>query len=159
MTETAALEAVEAWIADVLAQMEPAQRAKLMRALSQEMRRANVGRVAAQTNPDGSAFAPRKRQPLKTKAGRIRRRGQAMFQKLRQARYFTARATPDEASVGFDNPQVSRIAWVHQRGLRDRVRRLPGAAEVDYPVRELVGLGAQDPERFMDLVLTHIGGD
>lgn len=153
------LQQLQAWVAGVLASLEPGQRTKLMRVIARDLRQANVERIRAQTNPDGSAFAPRKRQPLRNKSGRLKRRSKAMFQKLRQPRYLNARATPEEASAGFDNPQVSRLGWVHQLGLRDNVRRRSGAAEVDYPARQLLGFAAEDPQRFMDVILKHVTPD
>lgn len=156
MAEPATLEALEAWIGGLLARLEPDQRRRLLQVMARDLRTANVGRIRRQVNPDGSRYAPRSRPPLRDKSGTIRRRSQAMFQKLRKPKFLSARATADEATVGFENPQVSRIAGVHQYGLRDRVRRLPGATEVQYPVRQLLGFAAEDPERMMDLLLAHL---
>jgi phage virion morphogenesis protein len=50
--------------------------------------------------------------------------------------------------VGF-TAAAARIARIHQLGLRDRVSRKPGAPEVTYEARELLGF-TQD-ERLMIL--------
>lgn len=147
---------METWVGGLIARLEPAARRKLARAVATDLRRAQVGRIAAQRNPDGSPFAPRKRDPLRSRTGRVKRRAAAMFLKLRRPGYLRASSTPDEAVVGFPNPQVSRIARVHQEGLRDRVSRAPNAPEADYPARQLLGYTDADRERLLDLVMKHL---
>lgn len=150
------LDAVEDWIGGLIANLQPAERRKLARAVAVDLRRDNVDRIASQKNPDGSGYTPRKRAPLRSKTGRIKKRAGNMFQKLRRASYLGVVATENEASVGFANPQVSRIALVHQQGLRDRVSRQSGAPEVQYPSRILLGFSADYRERLADLVLKHL---
>lgn len=152
------LEQFRAYVGGLAASLEPGERIKLARAVARDMRVAQVERIAAQRNPDGSAFAPRKRQPLRSKSGRIKRRAQAMFAKLRRREYLREQATAAEASVGFPNAQVSRIAYVHQLGLRDKVRRTPDSPEVEYPARVLLGFSEDDERRTLDLVLAHLKG-
>lgn len=150
------LDAAETWVGGLIARLEPAARRRLAQAVAQDLRRAQVERIAAQRNPDGSPFAARKRQPLRARMGRMKRRAGAMFQKLRRPSYLRAAATPDEAVVGFPNAQVSRIARVHQEGLRDRVTRSADAPEAEYPARVLLGYTDADRERLLDLVLEHL---
>jgi phage virion morphogenesis protein len=193
---------LEEWVAPLLQKMEPGERRKLARRLSQDVARAQRERIKAQKNPDGTPFASRKpRQepknypvrfvyrkpggdervasmssyrdtglsmtgydkeaggirtfrkgrirnylkpesggsPMRRQQGRIRR--QAMFSKIRQAKYLKSNATPEAAIVGFVG-QVARIAEAHQLGLRDQVR--PGGPKVQYPRRELLGLSDAD---------------
>src|SRR5260363_336760 len=58
--------AVEAWMG---ARLQPSARRRLARTLAVALRRSQQSRIAAQRNPDGSAFAPRKaRAPLRAAA-------------------------------------------------------------------------------------------
>lgn len=150
------LERLEDWIGGLIGNLQPAERRKLARQVARDLRRDQVDRIGAQKNPDGSAYAPRKRPPLRTKTGRIKRRANAMFQKLRQSGHLRITADDSTAGVGFPNSQVSRIARVHQEGLRDRVSRTPNAPEVIYPKRTLLGFSTNYRERLADLVLNHL---
>ncbi|WP_292066003.1 phage virion morphogenesis protein [Brevundimonas sp. UBA7664] len=150
------LEQLEDWIGGLIQQMQPAERRKLARAVSLDLRRDNVDRIGAQKNPDGSSYTPRKRAPLRSKSGRMKRRADAMFQKLRKPAYLTAAHDESEASIGFPNATVSRVARVHQDGLRDRVARTADAPIVAYPKRVLVGFSPGYRERLADLVLAHL---
>lgn len=132
--------------------LEPPQRARLARDVAQALRRSQQQRILTQRNPDGTAYAPRKARQLRGKAGRIKARAK-MFTKLRTARYLKARGTADEAAVSFAG-RISRIARVHQYGLRDRAER--GAPDVQYPQRELLGLTDIERERLRDQVLAHL---
>ena len=120
-----------------------------------ELRRSQAKRIAAQQNPDGSAYAPRKVREAK---GRVRRRikSGAMFKKLRTTAYMTADATAEGAAVGFKGPGPNRIACVHQLGLRDRVAPNPNAPTVKYPTRILLGFTEADRRRIAELVLEHL---
>lgn len=143
-----------------MAKLSPRERAKLGRRIAMEVRRSQVERIAAQRNPDGSAFTPRKAQPEsgRGKVGRIKRRAtaRAMFPKLRRAQYLRIESSPSEASVGFSNPTTARVAAVHQYGLRDRVTKKPGAAVVRYPRRVLLGLTADDDGRILDMLTAQL---
>lgn len=146
------LAALEAFAADLLASMEPAARAELAKRIARDLRASQQKRIAAQQNPDGSAYAQRKTQ-LRHKKGEIRRRLQ-MFSKLRTAKYLKARGTAEGAIVAF-TAEVSRIARVHQFGLRDRVNRKTGL-EADYPQRELLGISAADEALIRDLAVEYL---
>lgn len=150
----------EAYVDALLARLQPAERRALARKIATSLRRSQDDRVAAQQNPDGSAFEPRKsRAPLRTRTGAVRRKVGAMFAKLRAAKHLSARATEQTAEAGFHNATVARVARVHQLGLRDRVRRFPGAAEVVYPQRVLLGFTEADRSATLDLLLEHVGRD
>ncbi len=141
------LQQLDDWLAPLLAKLTPAKRRTLAREIARDLRRRQQQRIAAQQNPDGSSYVPRK-PLLRDRKGQIRRR--AMFGKIRQASYLKAQATPDEASVGFSG-RVARIASVHQLGLRDRVRS--DGPEYNYPKRRLLGLSPEEVEGLRDQIL------
>lgn len=153
------LERLETWIGELMARVEPGMRRKLARDIGLEARKANAERIAAQVNPDRSPFVPRKpREPLRAKAGRIRRRAKqrAMFAKLRSARYLQVKASDSQVEVGFTGADA-RIATVHHYGLRDRVNRRRSSPEVTYPARQLLGLPDEDRGRIMERILAQLG--
>ena len=144
------LHALEDWAGVLLARLEPGARRQLNQQIGRELRRSQQQRVAAQRNPDGTAYAPRKPRKLRGKVGRIKRQ---MFSKLRQARHLKLRSTADAIAVSFMG-RVARIARVHQYGLRDRPER--GQAEVQYERRELLGFTDADLELIRDQLLQHL---
>lgn len=146
------LPALEAFAADLLAQLEPAARQELARRMAKELRTSQQKRIAAQQNPDGSSYTPRKPQ-LRNKPGKIRSQ---MFSKLRTAKYLKAKGTAAEAIVTF-TAEISRIARVHQFGLRDKVNRKTGL-EADYPERQLLGISAEDEALIRDLATDYLAG-
>lgn len=146
----AELEALEAYAADLIAQLEPAARRELARRIASTLRSRNQKRIAAQVNPDGTAFEPRKPQ-LRHKKGSIRRQ---MFSRLRLAKYMKAAGTPNEAIVTFTDT-VARIARVHHLGLRDKVNRKTGL-EIQYPARQLLGIPPEDEALIAELCTAHL---
>lgn len=143
---------LQAWISGLLARATPASRLRLARLVATDLRRSTYRRIAQQRNPDGSPYEPR-RQPLRAKAGRVRRA--AMFQGLRQGSHMRARADASAAAVEFTT-RASRIARVHQEGLVDRVR--PGGPRVAYARRELLGFTRADVQLLQQRVLEHLAG-
>jgi phage virion morphogenesis protein len=142
---------LEDWLRSVLADAAPAQRRALMRDLVRELRRSQVERIAAQRNPDGSAFEPRKPQPqLRAAAGKLRR---TMFEKMRTPSHLKTSATAEGAEV-FIGGSAGRIARVHQYGLQDRVQRGRGLT-IRYPVRELLGFTEDDKRAAMQALMEH----
>ena len=137
------------WASGFLEQIQPAARRTLARQIAMVLRKRNQDRIAAQTGPDGTAYAPRRPQ-LRLKSGRIRRK---MFAKLRTNRFLQAKGDANAAMVEFAGA-VQRIARVHHYGLRDRVGR--GSLEVEYPARELLGVPDSDEQLVADLVLEHL---
>ena len=77
-----------------------------------------------------------------------------MFGKLRTAKYLKASGSADGAIVSFTR-DVERIARVHQFGLRDRVSRKT-VLEVEYPVRQLLGVGSEDEATLTQLIADHL---
>lgn len=144
------LRALEDWAGALLNRLEPKARRELCRSIARDLRRSQQQRIRAQRNPDGTPYAPRKKQ-LRAKAGRIRQR--KMFTRLSQTKHFKAEATANGLSVGFIG-RTARIARVHQRGLRDAA--IKGGPEIDYPRRELLGLTADDLDLIRSRLLDHL---
>ena len=130
MTE---LHEVDAWLAALLSQLEPAARKKMLREVARDVRRIQQANITAQRSPDGTAWEPR-RVSARSKNGRIRR---GMFAKMKTAKYLKAQASADAAEVAFV-PGVQRLARVHHYGLRDRVSRR--GPMVKYAERPLLGV-------------------
>jgi phage virion morphogenesis protein len=145
------LTALEDWAGALLSKLEPSARRKLNQAIARDLRRNQQRRIAAQQNPDGSAFTPRKpRQQLRAKQGRIKRQ---MFNKLRQAKHLKLQSSPSSIGIGFMQ-RTARLARVHQYGLRDRPGR--GAPDVQYPQRQLLGFSDADLQLIRDRLLQHL---
>jgi phage virion morphogenesis protein len=120
--------------------------------MARELRQAQQRRIAAQRDPDGSAYVPRKTRReskhLREKAGRVKRG--AMFRKLRTARYLKISADDAGFMIGFDG-RLSRIVRVHQEGQTSPVA--PGGAVTKYPIRIVLGFAAADRELIRDRLL------
>lgn len=145
------LRALENWAGALLSKLEPSARRKLTQAIARDLRRSQQQRIAAQRNPDGTPFTPRKpRQQLRAKQGRIKRQ---MFTKLRQAKHLKVQSTASSITLAFLG-RTARLARVHQYGLRDRPGR--GAPDVQYAQRQLLGFNAADLDRIRDQLLQHL---
>lgn len=144
------LSALENWAEPLLAALTPAKRRTLARTIGQALRREQASRIAAQRNPDGSAYAPRKTTNARLQQGAIRR---TMFEKLRTARHLRVQVDAEGVAIGWLG-RTARIARIHHYGLRAEVQ--PGGPQVDYPARELLGLSDQQREMIRDLLLQHL---
>ncbi|WP_057055599.1 phage virion morphogenesis protein, partial [Burkholderia pseudomallei] len=117
-----------------------------------DLRGAQQSRVAARRNPDGSPYAPRKGKAggkrLREKAGRVKR--EAVFRKLRTARYLRTDIDDTGLAIGFDE-RLSRIARVHHEGQKAPVE--PGGPLAQYPVRVVLGFADADRELVRDRLL------
>jgi phage virion morphogenesis protein len=145
------LQTVDAWLAALLANLEPAARKRMMRELAQQLRRTQQNNIRLQRNPDGTGYEPRRVTP-RTKKGRIKRQ---MFAKLRTTKYLKTAASAESASVQFAG-QVQRIARVHHYGLRDRVSRK--GPEVRYTERRLLGVNDEVKTVTKDTLLRWLAG-
>ncbi|WP_454886168.1 phage virion morphogenesis protein [Sphingomonas oryzagri] len=143
----------------MVAGMSAEQRRRATRAMGAELRRAQAARIAAQVNPDGTPFEPRKPRlrshhkvadRAKAKRGAVARK--AMFVKLRTNRFLRAKTDADTIEVGFTG-QAARIAWVHQEGLRDKIDPKHSSVEATYPIRRLLGVAGADRERLLDRLI------
>ncbi|MCI0152138.1 phage virion morphogenesis protein [Paraburkholderia sediminicola] len=149
------LHAIGAWAAALLAKLSPAARRTAMRDVARELRRSQKQRIAAQKNPDDSAYTPRKTnkgaKKLRDKRGRIKRT--AMFMKLRTARFLQMEADANGLAIGFAG-RVARVVRIHQHGEKAPVA--PNGPEYRYPARVLLGFTDADREMIRDMLLKHI---
>jgi phage virion morphogenesis protein len=144
---------IEARLSALLATLEPSERRALTKDIARRLRESQAKRIAAQQNPDGSAYEPRKpRLRKKTEKGTLRK---TMFAKMRTAKYLKMEPTANAAVLTFVN-QVQRMARVHQLGLRDRVEHIANAPTVKYPVRELLGFTDPEIEMVERMVTDHL---
>lgn len=148
---TSRLEALEEWAGGLLGQLEPDSRTKLARSIGQALRRSQQQRILAQKNPDGSKYALRKQRNLRGKQGRTKQKVR-MFQKLRTASFLKVQGNGNAIGIGFTG-RIARIARVHQYGLKDRAK--PGAADVRYEKREILGFTDTDLDRIHRTLLDH----
>jgi phage virion morphogenesis protein len=123
--------ALGTWLAPLLQQATPQQKARLMRRVSIELRKRNQARTRQQVDTDGNPFVPRASGD-----------GQPMFRELTMARYFKTKATATTAEVGFAG-SAGRIASVHQFGRTDVVNKYRSIRH-QYPRRALVGINEED---------------
>jgi len=146
----AELHEVDAWLAALLSQLEPAARKKMLREVARDVRRIQQANIIAQRSPDGTAWEPR-RVSARSKKGRIRR---GMFAKLKTAKYLKAQAGADAAEVAFV-PGVQKLARVHHYGLRDRVSRR--GPIVKYAERPLIGVSSDTENQIRQILLSWLG--
>lgn len=149
------LSAIEQWAGALLARLSPAGRRAAMRDVARELRRRQQARIAAQENPDGSAYEPRKAnaggRKLRGKRGRIKR--SAMFMKLRTSRLMAVETTHRDLAIGFAG-RLSRVARIHQFGAKAPVT--PGGPVYHYPARLLLGFADLDREMLCEALLRHL---
>jgi len=136
----------------LIAALSPAARRKLAGEIAKELRKSQQQRIKQQKAPDGSPYQARKSQPLRAKAGRIKR---AMFQKIRTSRYMKVSGRNDAAMVEFTG-KVQRIARGHQYGLKDRTS--PYSSYVHYPRRILLGLTEVERNKIHAIILASLNG-
>ena len=149
------LTALETWAEALLIKLSPSQRRQLLHHIAQDLRRNQAQRIANQQAPDGSVYTPRKhRKNLRGKQGRIKRQKAAMFNKLRTAKHLKTRQDANQLTVGFYG-RVSRIARVHQEGLKDTATK--NGVEYVYPKRRLLGFNSNDHTLIRNTLLKHLG--
>lgn len=140
---------LEPHLQGLLTALSPAERRRLARDIAMELRRSNQRRIAAQQNPDGTPYAPRKPR-LRARGGRIRR---AMFARLRTTRYLRVQSTANAALVTISG-RVARISRVHQYGLTDRVA--PRGPQYRYPARRILGHSEADRHAIAERIIDHL---
>ncbi|EKN6165584.1 phage virion morphogenesis protein [Yersinia enterocolitica] len=136
-------------LAGLIAALSPASRRRMTVEIAKKLRQRQQQRIKSQKSPDGTPYAPRKRQPIKTKKGRIKRE---MFAKLRTNRFMKAKGDDNAAVVEFTS-KVQRIARVHQYGLKDKPGR--NSAAVEYPERPLMGFNSED-YKVIEKIITEV---
>lgn len=134
-------------LAGLIAGLSASRRRQMAAEIAKRLRTSQQQRIKRQQAPDGTPYAARKRQPVRSKKGRVKRE---MFAKLRTHRYMKAKGTADEALVEFAG-RVQRIARVHQEGLRDRPNR--HGRDVQYEARPLLGFSDSDRQVVQDVII------
>ncbi|CAI1957498.1 phage virion morphogenesis protein [Serratia marcescens] len=137
-------------LAGLIAGLSASRRRQMAAEIAKRLRTSQQQRIKRQQAPDGTPYAVRKRQPVRSKKGRVKRE---MFAKLRTHRYMKAKGTADEALVEFAG-RVQRIARVHQEGLRDRPNR--HSRDVQYEARPLLGFSLKDIQFVESIVISCI---
>lgn len=138
------LEFINDYIDGLIGKLKPDARRKLAQELARKFRKENQKRITRQVEPSGKRFAERKKKKIKKK----------MFLKLKTARFLKTQATPNSATV-FLTDKVSKMARVHQYGLRGRILRT-SAKTTTYPKRELIGFSASDLQMIDHIMLEHL---
>nr|DAL42713.1 MAG TPA_asm: virion morphogenesis protein [Caudoviricetes sp.] len=115
--------------------------------IAKKLRTSQQQRIKRQQAPDGTPYAARKRQPVRSKKGRIKRE---MFAKLRTSRFMKAKGSDSAAVVEFTG-KVQRMARVHQYGLKDRPNR--NSRDVQYEARPLLGYSSSDLQKVESLIM------
>lgn len=135
-----------------LDKLSESERNKLALYLGRKIRKSQSQRITKQQNPDGTAYAPR-RKGLRERSGHIRRK---MFQKLKTIKHLNVEREANGVSIGF-NSRISHIARIHQDGLVDRVYITEHQAiRVRYAQRTLLGFTDAEIEMTADEVRQHI---
>lgn len=137
-------------LAALIAGLSASSRRQMAADIAKRLRASQQGRIKRQQAPDGEPYADRKRQPIRSKKGRVKRE---MFAKLRTNRYMKAKGSADEVLVEFAG-RVQRIARVHQEGLRDRPNR--HSRDVQYDARPLLGFSEADRKIVEDVIISFI---
>lgn len=150
------LKPLENWAAALLAQLQPAQRRRLLADMARNLRSANAQRMRAQTDDEGQPWQQRKPPgpALRSQRERLRQQAQLkkpMFSKLRLAKHLKARAEGDDSAVVEFASRAQRIARVHHWGETDAVN--PGGPRVQYPARPLLGISEDDAKSLRTALL------
>jgi phage virion morphogenesis protein len=130
---------LDEWFGRILQGLSPADRRRAALKLGQALRRSNLKRIAANIDPDGTPFAPRKARY--DRKGRLRTKaGGKMFRAC--ATPSTGASTPTKDGVELSPPPVAaRMAAVSQFGETVTVGRLRNGQRIRarYPERRLLG--------------------
>lgn len=145
------LTALQERLAGLIARLSPAARRQMAAEIAKKLRTSQQQRIKRQQAPDGTPYASRKRQPVRSKKGRIKRE---MFTRLRTSRFMKAKGSDSAAVVEFTG-KVQRMAQVHQYGLKDRPNR--NSRDVQYEARQLLGFTRDDEQMIEDVILSHLG--
>ncbi|STH80177.1 tail protein [Escherichia coli] len=141
------LTALQERLAGLIASLSPAARRQMAAEIAKKLRTSQQQRIKRQQAPDGTPYAARKRQPVRSKKGRIKRE---MFAKLRTSRFMKAKGSDSAAVVEFTG-KVQRMARVHQYGLKDRPNR--NSRDVQYEARPLLGYSSSDLQKVESLIM------
>lgn len=136
-------------LAGLIASLSPAARRQMAAEIAKKLRTSQQQRIKRQQAPDGTPYAARKRQPVRSKKGRIKRE---MFTRLRTNRFMKAKGSDSAAVVEFTG-RVQRMSRVHQYGLKDRPNR--NSREVQYEARPLLGFIQDDEQTIENIIIEY----
>ena len=144
------LSRLEEWLGRVAQGFSPAQRQRAALRMMQALRRSNLARIAANTQPDGSPMAPRK--PRKARDGRQIRQGK-MFRGLRYAKNWRIRSDAEGGELFPATNAAARTAAVHHFGDADVVGKTRDGRTIRYryPARHLLGFGPEDEQIALEI--------
>ncbi len=154
------LTALEDWLGDYLATLDPAPMRGLSIKIMREVRKANAKRIAANVQPDGTAMAPRKPDKRRTgRAFRIRNRSK-MFRNIRRLRNMPITADADGGELTFKGG-LSRIAAQHHFGLTVTFGKLKDGTRIRARMtqRRLLGFNDDDRAGILDAMAKHLDQD
>ena len=137
-------------LAGLIASLSPAARRQMAAEIAKKLRASQQQRIKRQQAPDGTPYAARKRQPVRSKKGRIKRE---MFAKLRTSRFMKAKGSDSAAVVEFTG-KVQRMVRVHHYGLKDRPNR--HSQEVQYRAPPLLRFSRDDEQMIEDIIIQHL---
>jgi phage virion morphogenesis protein len=138
-------------LAGLIAALSPASRRRMSAEIAKTLRTRQQQRIKTQKAPDGTPYAARKRQPVRSKKGRIKR---DMFVKLRTNRFMKTTGSDDAAVLEFTG-KVQRMVNVHQYGLKDKPGR--NSKPVQYPARPLLGFTNTEHKNIENTIYDIIG--
>lgn len=144
------LTALQERLAGLIASLSPAARRQMASDIAKKLRISQQQRIKRQQAPDGTPYATRKRQPVRSKKGRIKRE---MFAKLRTNRFMKAKGSDIAAVVEFTG-KVQRMARVHHYGLKDRPSR--NSRDVQYEARPLLGFSQEEVTLIEGVILQNL---
>lgn len=150
----------EQWLGRILTGMEPGRRRRATIKLGQELRRANLMRIGANVEPDGSAME--KRKASLDDRGRVRSKaGGRMFRRLRLAKAWKISADEEGVEIMPASSAIDRIASVHHFGETDRVGRLRDGRTIraKYVERRLLGFADADRLIIMETAASFLDPD
>lgn len=150
------LDAIEPFLAELIAAVQPTQRRKLITRIMRIARKANAQRIAANITPEGTPMAARKKRDPGKKG--LAKKGK-MFKRIGKQNSLKIRTTPDTGELRFVNALVENTAAVHHYGLEGFVGRTRKGKVIrtKYQARELLGFG-REQEDFLDAALKHLDG-
>ncbi|WP_368941523.1 phage virion morphogenesis protein [Citrobacter werkmanii] len=144
------LTALQERLAGLIASLSPAARRQMAAEIAKKLRTSQQQRIKRQQAPDGTPYAARKRQPVRSKKGRIKRE---MFARLRTNRFMKAKGCDSAAVVEFTG-RVQRMVRVHQYGLKDRPNR--NSRDVQYEARPLIGFTRDDEQMIENVIVNFL---
>jgi phage virion morphogenesis protein len=148
------LDRIEAWLAPLLAELEPRNRRKIAMRVMRLARRANAARIAKNVEPEGGAMTPRRPRAIRDRKSKVGR----MFQRIGKAKNLKIAVDSEGGTLSFANPLIESTAAEHHFGLTGFVGRTRDGRVIRtrYDARRLLGFG-REQDQFLDEVVDQLG--